>query len=81
MPQYFIVKHDLDSFQKKPGLIWNTSKPKTKIPVGFRRVRREIDGSNSHISTDPLHHQHEDAGGDDFFAPSSAGPSGNSPGG
>jgi hypothetical protein len=40
MPKYFIVKHDLESFKEMPGFIWNTSKPKTKIPVGFRRVRK-----------------------------------------
>ncbi len=40
MRQYFIVKHDLDSFEKLPGFIWRVGMPKSKIPRGFRGVRK-----------------------------------------
>jgi len=38
MRQYFLVKHDLESFTAMPGFIWRTNLPKEKIPIGFGMV-------------------------------------------
>lgn len=35
---YFIVKHDLVSFEALPGYIWNTLEPSTKAPKGYDLV-------------------------------------------
>jgi len=35
MPQYFVVKHDLESFTLMPGLIWRTNSPKKRKPIGL----------------------------------------------
>jgi hypothetical protein len=39
MPQYFIVKHDLESFTAMLGFIWRTNLPKKQTPIGFRMVK------------------------------------------
>lgn len=35
---YFIVKHDLASFQVLPGFIWNSHEKPSDPPVGFRQI-------------------------------------------
>jgi len=35
---YFIVKHDLASFQALPGYVWNSGEPPTHAPKGFRQI-------------------------------------------
>jgi hypothetical protein len=37
---YFVVKHDLASFQALPGYIWNSGYSKGERPVGFRIVEK-----------------------------------------
>ncbi len=38
MRQYFIVKHDLESFAAMPGFIWRTGLSEKKTPPGFGMV-------------------------------------------
>ncbi len=38
MAQYFIVKHDLESFTVLPGFIWRTDILPPKMPIGFRQI-------------------------------------------
>ncbi len=38
--RYFIVKHDLESFQRLPGHIWRTDKPRTEEPKDFKSIRK-----------------------------------------
>jgi hypothetical protein len=38
--RYFIVKHDLRSFQALPGVIWRSGMPLNKLPRGFGQIRR-----------------------------------------
>ena len=38
MTQYFIVKHDLESFTVLPGFIWRTDILPPKMPIGFRQI-------------------------------------------
>ena len=40
MANYFIVKHDLESFKAMPGFIWRIDLPKKKIPIGFAKVEK-----------------------------------------
>ena len=35
---YFIVKHDLASFQVLPGFVWNSHEPPSNPPIGFRQI-------------------------------------------
>jgi len=35
---YFIVKHDLLSFQVLPGYVWNSYEPPRHPPIGFRQI-------------------------------------------
>lgn len=35
---YFIVKHDLASFQALPGYVWNSGEPPAHPPKGFRQI-------------------------------------------
>jgi hypothetical protein len=35
---YFIVKHDLASFQVLPGYVWNSHEPPSHPPIGFRQI-------------------------------------------
>lgn len=37
---YYIVRHDLASFQALPGFIWNSGNSKSDRPVGFRTVEK-----------------------------------------
>lgn len=37
--KYFIVKHDLRSFQALPGTIWRTGMPRNKVPAKFNQVK------------------------------------------
>jgi hypothetical protein len=37
--RYFIVKHDLESFQALPGVIWRSHKPRSEKPTRFSMVQ------------------------------------------
>lgn len=39
-PKYFIAKHDLCSLEVLPRFIWNTEAPKTRIPRGYRQIKK-----------------------------------------
>lgn len=36
---YFLVRHDLESFKRIPGCIWNSEQSSKTPPVGFRQVQ------------------------------------------